>query len=300
MLSKKEFIQISLETNLFFQRIMKEHLFFIETSLPLINKSEMDEANILKKSFEALLAETVIFGNCAVRNEVLQSNEIVTPFTLRAEEISSKLTGASLNMEITEAEYDLKSDPNFNYTEWLEEKICNINMRSINLLKEVIDLKKKLIKLQSECKIYITLYPHLIEHILEEAELYMQTLKNLQNRMLPDRTLCDNLNFWNHIMEDHLEFIEGVLDPTEEDLKETAEELAENVEKILKQNCNKNNEKEILNQSLKSTENVVAFKKAATEGLLECKIKSIITPLLGDHVLREANHFFRLMKEIKI
>lgn len=300
MLSRKEFIQISLETNLFFQRIMKEHLFFIQTSFPPINKSEMEEANILKKSFEALLSETVIFGNCAVRNEILQSNEIVTPFTLRAEEISSKLTGASLNMEITEAEYNLRSDPNFNYTEWLEEKICNINMRSINLLEEVIELKKKLLKLELECKIFTTLYPLLIEHILREAELYMNTLKSLQNRKLPDRTPCDDLNFWNQIMEEHLEFIDGLLDPTEEELKETAEELAENVEKILEEKCNKNNEKEILNKSLKSTENIMAFKKAGTEGLLACKIKSIIIPLLGDHVLRESNHFLRMMKEMKI
>lgn len=32
MLSREEFIRESLELNLFFQRIMKEHLFFIETS----------------------------------------------------------------------------------------------------------------------------------------------------------------------------------------------------------------------------------------------------------------------------
>ena len=33
------------------------------------------------------------------------------------------------------------------------------------------------------------------------------------------------------------------------------------------------------------------FKAQATEGLLGCKIKSIILPLLADHVLREANHY---------
>ncbi|WP_313757850.1 DUF2935 domain-containing protein [Tissierella sp.] len=299
MLSRKEFIQVSLETNLFFQRIMKEHMFFIETSLPPVNSSEINEANLLKKSFEAVLAETVIFSNCAVRNEVLQSNEIVTPFTLRAEEISSQLSGASLNTEITEAEYDLRTDPNFNYTEWLEEKLYNINMRSINLLEEVINFKEKLIKSQLECKIFTTLYPLLIEHILREAKLYMGSLRSLQNRKLPDRTICDELNFWNQIMEEHLEFIDGLLDPTEENLKETAEELAEQLEKILEENCNTSNEKEILNKSLKVTEEVMTFKKAGTEGLLACKIKSIIIPLLGDHVLREANHYLRILKEIK-
>jgi hypothetical protein len=172
-------------------------------------------------------------------------------------------------------------------------------MRSINLLAEVIDFKEKLIKSQLECKIFTTLYPLLIEHILREAKLYMESLKSLQNRRLPDRTICDDLNFWNQIMEEHLEFIDGLLDPTEENLKETAEELAEKLEKILEENCNKNNEKEILNKSLKATEEVMAFKKAGTEGLLACKIKSIIIPLLGDHVLREANHYLRMLNEMK-
>ncbi len=36
-----------------------------------------------------------------------------------------------------------------------------------------------------------------------------------------------------------------------------------------------------------------------TEGLLNCKIKSIILPLLGDHVLREANHYLRLLNNYK-
>lgn len=300
MLSRKDFIQISLETNLFFQRIMKEHLFFIETSLLPVNKADICEANILKKSFEDLLSETVIFGNCAVRNEVLQSNEIVTPLTLSAEKISSKLTGASINMEITEAEYELRSDPNFNYTEWLEEKICNINMRSMNILEEVIAFKKKLLKMELECKIFTNLYPLLIDHILREAELYMSILASLQNRMLPDRTVCNDMNFWNVRMKEHAEFIDGLLDPTEEALKETAEELAEAFEKILEKGCTKNNEKEIMTKSLKAAEDIMAFKKAGTEGLLECKIKSIIIPLLGDHVLREANHYIRILKEMKI
>ncbi|MBU5256095.1 DUF2935 domain-containing protein [Tissierella praeacuta] len=299
MLSRKEFIQSSLETNLFFQRIIKEHMFFIQVNLPSVNSSEINEANLLKKSFEAVLAETVIFSNCAVRNEVLQSNEIVTPFTLRAEEISSQLSGASLNTEITEAEYDLRTDPNFNYTEWLEEKLYNINMRSINLLEEAIDFSKKLLSSRLQCKIFITLYPHLIEHTIRESELYMEILKNLQNKNLPDITICNELNFWNHIMEDHAEFIDGLLDPTEEDLKEIAEALAETFEKILDKKCNKNNEKEILDKSLKATQEIIDFKKASTEGLLACKIKSIIIPLLGDHVLREANHYLRILKEIK-
>lgn len=32
-------------------------------------------------------------------------------------------------------------------------------------------------------------------------------------------------------------------------------------------------------------------------GLIDCKIESIILPLLGDHALRESNNFLRLLKK---
>ena len=44
---------------------------------------------------------------------------------------------------------------------------------------------------------------------------------------------------------------------------------------------------------------VSKFNAQGTEGLLECKIQSIILPLLGDHVLRESNHFIRLLEKFQ-
>lgn len=66
MLSRDEFIRISLETNLFFQRIMKEHMFFIETSLQPVEAANIAEADVLKRSFEQLMAETIPYANGVV------------------------------------------------------------------------------------------------------------------------------------------------------------------------------------------------------------------------------------------
>lgn len=48
--------------------------------------------------------------------------------------------------------------------------------------------------------------------------------------------------------------------------------------------------------SLEATTAIRDFKAQGTEGILNCQVKSIIIPLLGDHTLREANHFLRLLK----
>ncbi|HHW49207.1 MAG TPA: DUF2935 domain-containing protein [Clostridiaceae bacterium] len=298
MLSRQEFIKISIETNLFFQRIMKEHLFFIQTNLQPVNHAYIAEANMLKQGFEKLLAETVHYARGVVSEDALQSNEIVTPYTLRAEEVSSMLTGASLDTGITRSEYKLAGTPNCYYTEWLENAVYGLNGRSCFLLEKVIVFKKKLLALASGCKIFIDLYQELLEHITYEAEYYMEILRSLQARTLPKKTLCEELNFWNHVMGDHAEFIDGMLDPTEKSLKETAKATAETFEKLV-ENCVEAAENQIINRSLESTEEIRDFKRASTEGILNCKIKSIIPPLLADHVLREANHYLRLLKMMK-
>lgn len=298
LLERKEFIQVSLENNLFFQRIMKEHLFLIETNLEPVDSQYISEAKQLKRSFEDLLAETVIFSDCAIRNEVLKSNELFTPYTLRAEEITCKLTGASINTEITKAEEKLRPASNFNYTEWLEEKVHSINCRSLNVLEEVIDFKQKLHDLFLNCRIYMTMYPEMLHHLIQEAKLYGGILKSLVNRTMPPVNICEDLHFWNHIMEEHAEFIDGMLDPTEKTLKEQAKDFVKRFEKLVEESIDCH-EKKLIEKSKAATKDIRDFKEGATQGLLACEIRSIIPPLLADHVLREANHYLRILKEMK-
>jgi hypothetical protein len=52
----------------------------------------------------------------------------------------------------------------------------------------------------------------------------------------------------------------------------------------------------VTEESLRATRQIRDFKQQGTQGLIDCKIKSTIIPLLGDHVLREANHYLRLLK----
>ncbi len=294
LLSREEFIRISLETNLVFQRLMKEHLFFIETNLRPIEEDNIQEARILKRSLEHLLTETVVYADGVISKNSIESNEFVTPFTLRAEEVTMKLAGAEVNTDITKAELQLRSSSNGHYEEWLESAVMNLNNRTLNILREVIEYKEKILSLVDNCDIFITLYPELIKHITEEAKLYQETLKIIQNKELPKLSLCDELNFWNHIMGEHAEFIDGVLDPTEEELKEAAENFAEKFEELVEE-CGKVPEDEIIKRSIAATKDIRDFKMVAVEGVLECKIKSIIPPLLADHVLREANHYLRIL-----
>ena len=95
-------------------------------------------------------------------------------------------------------------------------------------------------------------------------------------------------------MGEHAQFIDGMLDPTEKTLKRTAETSAKAFAKLVEE-CIRTVENQIVQRSFDSTEEIRKFKISSAEGLLNCRIKSIIPPLLADHVLREANHYLKLL-----
>ena len=105
-------------------------------------------------------------------------------------------------------------------------------------------------------------------------------------------------------MAEHAKFIQGLLDPTEVSLFNTADMFGDTFDKLTVEAREAERKVELLlnvtKKSIKSTTEIRDFKRQGTEGLLNCKIKSIILPLLGDHTLREANHFLRILKSADI
>ena len=102
--------------------------------------------------------------------------------------------------------------------------------------------------------------------------------------------------FWNRIMMEHAMFIRGLLDPTETELIKPADMFAEDYSKLL-QSCDNARSRAMTDDSKAETVKFRDFKAAGAKGIESCKIRSLILPLLADHVLREANHFIRILDE---
>lgn len=297
LLSIEDFISKSLELNLFYQRIMKEHLLLIETHLPCFETAYITEARVLKESFERLLGETILVSKGVINCKVINCSDLVTEYTLEAEKLTSELTGASINYEITKAILDLDGSKNI-LSDHLYSRIMDINKRSLNILRGVIEFKEKVLSLKATQGMEVLIYPTMLEHLIQEAKRYEKTLVSLKRNELPEESLCDILNFWNHIMEEHAEFTAGLLDPSEKELKDMAKGFVDKFKKLVKE-CMNESEKEIIKSSKDATLEIKSYKTDATIGLLEGQIKSIITPILADHILREANHFLKILKELK-
>jgi hypothetical protein len=305
MNSNCKFIMQSLETHLFFGRIMKEHALFLQLGFTPRDTSFTNRANQLRMEFDNFLWDVVELSNGNISRSVIESNEIVTSFTLRAENKSSFYTGINIPSEITKAELKLEAGECRRFDSRFEQTIYKLNERGIRLITQIIDFKKEILDDVIKCKMFTLNYPLLIDHIMREARLYLRTIINLQERKAIDieKEIYEQELFWNRIMAEHSKFIRGLLDPTENSLiniaNDFAEEFDELAEKVIEAMNNYLPLDRITEESLVATREVSRFNAQGTEGLLECKIQSIILPLLGDHVLRESNHFIRLLEKFQ-
>jgi len=303
MLSSTEFIKQSLEIHLFFGRIMKEHSFFLQAGFTPKDAGFTNQADAFRMAFDGLLAETVSLSNGIVSPDVLQSGEVITPYTLNAEMQSAYYTGVAIPTGITQAETGLAGSSGVLISNpMLEQRVCMLNQKAINLIAAIIQFKNAILSNVLSCQMFTVNYPLLIDHILREAKLYLQTVQRLQGREDVNtlREAYEQELFWNRIMAEHSKFIRGLLDPTEEELIQTANNFGKEFDQLTneaKQAMDKTMPiSKVTDDSLKATQKIREFKTQGTKGILECKIKSIIIPLLGDHTIREASHYLRLLK----
>ncbi len=172
----------------------------------------------------------------------------------------------------------------------------------INATAALIQFKTNVLSNVLSCKMFTFNYPLLIVHITREAELYLLQLRRLQNReeISLEREAYEQEFFWNRQMAEHAKFIRGLLDPTEDNLISQANNFGNESDQLTAEAKAAMDATaplaKVTDESLKSTEDLRNFKAQGTQGILACKVRSIIIPLLGDHVLREANHYLRLLK----
>jgi DUF2935 family protein len=305
MPTSMDFVRQSLELHLFFGRIMKEHSFFLELGFTPRDTNYTQKADEFRREFDKFLGEVILLSNGVVSQSVLQSGEIITPYTLKAEMVSSYYTGIQIPTELTQEEAELMCSGKTPYNPIIEERVFYINQWAIKLVSALIQFKANILNNVLECKMFTVNYPLLIDHIMREANLYLQTVQKLQNRehINMEREVAEQELFWNRIMAEHSKFIRGLLDPTEDELINAANNFGKEFDQLTVASKAAMDKAmpliKVTDESLKATKALRDFKEQGTQGLIECKVKSIIIPLLGDHTLREANHYLRLLKIFK-
>jgi hypothetical protein len=150
-------------------------------------------------------------------------------------------------------------------------------------------------------------FPLLVDHISREANYFRNRLEELNDgRLEPvqDAIIDENV-FFLRIMADHAKFIAHLLDPSERKLVQQATEFGHDFDQLLYQARDLDSMRpqsqttpllsQFLDQNKVSVKSLRDFKKTASELIDACRVKSIIHPLLADHVFREAERFLEII-----
>lgn len=294
----RDYAILSIETHLFFARIMKEHALFLEAGFPCFEKEMIEEAEHFHQKFEELLQDTLQIAGGNVHEAILHSHELITEFTICAEQKTEELSGIPINCRLSKETQGLQGGCGGEENHSLNQQVEQLNERALRLLNELICFKEKILCKVKQCQLFTANYPLLIKHIIREAKLYRSIVEELMaNRSLSYQNLYETENFWNQIMMEHAWFIRGLLDPSEAQLIETAGDFSEDYARLLHTACRQDQRVSArTSETLQETLRYRDFKAAGTKGILDCQISSIILPLLADHVLREANHYIRILE----
>ena len=285
----------SLELHLFFARIMKEHALFLRAGFTPVNADFSDRAEFFKNEFEKILCQATMLGDGVVSRDVLRSGEVMTEFTAMAEHQTEHHTGIAIDKGITARQMRMRWGCR-NVSSQMVSQVNQINRRALELLDGLIRFKETILQNVLCCRMFTMNYPLLIEHILREARLYRNYVMMLErDGDLSGESMKETECFWNQIMMEHAMFIRGLLDPTEDQLIDTADGFAREYAGLLEA-CDCAQQQTMSGASLAETRRFRDFKHAGTQGITQCSIRSVILPLLADHVLREANHYIRLLE----
>jgi hypothetical protein len=185
----------------------------------------------------------------------------------------------------------------------MKATVDQLNTKALALLEELQLFQRSLLEDVLACRVFTVNYPLIIDHIIRETAHYMSMLKMLMSgktNLGPIEFALEQA-FWNNNLGEHAEFSSGLLDPSEMDLKQKADGLSREFQMLEQQALMAS---KMLNHlpelTMRSHDAAMAMRdldSQGTKGLLTCKVRSIIIPLLADHDLREANHYIRILKE---
>lgn len=249
------FVLRSLDEVRFWSRIMKEHSLFLRLGFRCEDVQLITEANNFYKIFEGIEQKAHAFGN--------------------------------------------DTDP---------ATIAKFNQEVHNAVSHIWVFKRKILGFILTCQMPgANNFPLLVDHTSREAFYFRNRLEELnQNKLEPlqDAIIDENV-FFLRIMADHAKFINHLLDPSERKLVEQAREFSHDFDQLLFQAKDLESMRpqsqttplltQFLDQNRVSVKSLKDFKKTARDLIEQCKIKSIIHPLLADHVFREAERFLEII-----
>lgn len=155
------------------------------------------------------------------------------------------------------------------------------------LTKNLRAFKVKVLETLNTGKWIGWIFPLFAQHIILELDYFVDKLNGIPY------SAHDEAVFWNTINGEHAGFEAHLLDPTERKLSERADNFSKQFAQIVK-----SEEEMFLQISLKSARELNGYQKTLQRGIQGNTIRSVIHPVLIDHVIREDQRSIKTLSSL--
>jgi len=168
----------------------------------------------------------------------------------------------------------------------------------IDTIKPFIDYKQKMLAAQTSGALRSLVWPLFFEHTLDEANRWTSRLTQLAGAQ-SEYERSEVIKFWAEISDEHARFEAHLLDPDETALMDRCTQNSKGFQAILAL-CNGPvgcpAPVSGSDPVLVAAQALLSFEVAASRGIEDATIKSIIDPRLADHIRRETLKFVDELK----
>ena len=301
MLTDKNFFLQSLVSNLYYLWTLREFSARIEVSFPPIYKEYIDRSNELAKRAEINNKRAAKYANNSLPETVVNSEIIITPYTLQLELLTEKLFGIDIDTSITELEKSIKPG-NMNPTKEQVNDMQEINEESKKIANDFIDFANELHSKMENQEIFAFYYNSLNLYVVEEATLFKTSLERLTERATVNPSYIIDYEYYSTMeMQAIATFIRGEIDPMFKDIFDEANNFVIEYRNILdeydKMILTPENQKNMTINSLEIAERFKKFVENCIKRLLNKEIYFISPPITKDNALTTINFFIFNLKE---
>lgn len=302
MLDDISFVGQSVNINLYFLRTLREFCATIQLASLESNSEYSDRAMAIALRCEELGRLLVEYSNGNVSQKALDYQIFVTEFTLPIEKLTEKLFSIKIATDITEEEMNLTAGvPTIPSLE-VVDNIMKFNEEALIICNDLRELCVDIFVKQRSNNLFLYIYPSLLLFMIREIDIYKLELERLINKSIVDPIYASDVELlYNLVMQAVAGFLGGLIDPYNQEEVRTFHDFNRKFEEQAKLYrtvpITPDNQKELIQQSIKLADEFHEFMKVILQYVLDSKINFIIEPLFLDNMYTEINYFRYLLIE---
>lgn len=300
MLDDISFVGQSVNINLYFLRTLREFCATIELASLESNSENSKVAESIALRCEELGRLLVEYSNGNVSQKALDYQIFVTEFTLPIEELTEKLFSIKIATDITEEELNLTAGVPTAPSLELVNNIMRLNNDALEICNDLRELCVSIFVKQRSNDLFLYIYPSLLLFMIREIDIYKLELERLINKSAVDPIYASDIELlYSLVMQAVAGFLGGLIDPYNQEEVKTFSDFNDRFKEQVKLyrtvSITPDNQKELIQESIKLVDEFHEFMKSIIERVLDSKINFIIEPLFLDNMYTEINYFRYLL-----